>query len=134
LLSFPPTTYGSDATGSIRFARCSFSEAYRLELVRVQKKMLAKPLVLTLPSGPFLKNLEKERVWIEVPGEECTGSGGCRFVMKSKIQILHVSFFSESWIVSAISGNFQVSFSDGRKIDGSFSANGVKPATEIICE
>ncbi len=131
---FPPTTLGSDATGSIRFASCSLSETYRLELVSFQKKKLEKVLVLTLPTDGFLRNLENEKDWIEVPGEECARSGQCRFVMKSKVQILHVSFFSKLRSVSAISGNFQVSFSDGRKLEGSFGAKGIKPGTEIICE
>ena len=125
-------TYGSDATGSIRFSSCSLSDTYRLELVRFQEKKLAKTLVLTLPNFAFLENLANGKGWIEVPGEECAASGECRFVMKSKIQVLRVSFRWRS--VGAISGNFAVSFNDGRKLEGSFSAKGIKPATEIICE
>jgi hypothetical protein len=124
------STHASDATGSIRFASCSLTEAYRLKLVRFKQQKLAKALVLTLPT--FLENLENEKEWIEVPGEECTAAGECRFVMKSKIQVLHVSFRWRS--VGAISGNFVTSFIDGRKLEGSFSAKGIKPMTEIICE
>ena len=125
-------TYASDATGSIRFASCSLSETYRLELVRFQKKKLAKTLVLTLPGFGFLETPENEKDWIEVQGEECAASGECRFVAKSKIQVLRVSFRWRS--VGAISGNFVTSFNDGRKLEGSFSVKGIKPTTEIICE
>lgn len=123
-------TYAADATGSIRFASCSLSETYRLELVRFQEKKLAKVIILTLPD--FLEYFEKEKKWVKVDGEECTESGECRFVMKSEIQVQRVSFRWRS--VGAISGNFVVSFSDGRKLQGSFSAKGIKPAAEIICE
>lgn len=89
-LLIPAMTYATDATGSIRFASCSLSEKYRLELVRFQEKKLAKVIILTLPD--FLQYFEKEKEWVQVDGEECTESGECRFVMKSEIQVQRVSF------------------------------------------
>jgi hypothetical protein len=46
LLLIPVLTYASDATGSIRFASCSLTETYRLELVRFKQQKLAKAIVI----------------------------------------------------------------------------------------
>jgi hypothetical protein len=62
---------------------------------------------------------------------DCPQRGRCE-TLSGKIQILHVSYAWRS--VRAISGKFVVSYIDGRKLEGSFSAKGIKPATEIICE
>jgi len=74
--------------------------------------------------------LETNKEWMEVP-MDCPQHDRCETV-SGKIQILHVSYAWRS--VRAISSNFAVSYIDGRKLKGSFSAKGIKPATEIICE
>ena len=124
LLLTPPPTYGSDATGTVRFVSCDFWQ-YRLELIRFQKRNLENGLAFKLPGY-----LETNKEWMEVP-MDCPQRGRCETV-SGKIQILHVSYGRRS--VSALSGNFAVSYVDGRKLEGSFSAKGIQPATEIICE
>ena len=125
LLFTPPPTYGSDATGSIRFKSCDLF-GLRLELARFQKKNLENALAFELPQA--LEPIKGE--WIEVP-MDCPQHGRCETV-SGKIQILHVSYGRR--IVSAVSGNFAVSYIDGRKLEGSFSAKGIQPASDIICE
>ncbi len=68
--------------------------------------------------------------WAEVQ-MDCPQRGRCETV-RGKIQILCVS--QGRRIVSALSGNFAVTYIDGRKLEGSFSAKGIQPAEEIICE
>jgi hypothetical protein len=118
--------WASDATGSFTFASCSFAESYRIDLSRFQKKDRALTFKVpeTLVTGSW-------RDWLEVPGEECTASGHCEIIMKSKIRILHVS--PGSVHAKKISGDFEVLFSDGRKREGSFSAKFAKPSTQFIC-
>jgi hypothetical protein len=123
-----PPVYGSDATGSFAFASCSFLERYRLELVHFQKNELTKSLVFTIPG-----NLELYKDWdVVTDGVECTSREHCEFGVTSKIQISHVSY--RGGTVGSLTGKFSISFRDGRKLEGSFSAKGVKPSTKIICE
>ncbi len=99
-----------------------------MELGRFQKKNLNKALVFKLPGDWTLK---QEKNWMEALGMECARAGQCEAAVKSKIQILH---FSARWGRVRISGNFMISLKDGRKLEGSFSANGVRPSNKIICE
>jgi hypothetical protein len=122
LLFMPPPTYGSDAAGTVRFASCDFLAALRLELVRFQKANLENPLVFKLPRNP-------KGVVGSAHGLPAARPMRDR---ERQDQILHVSYGRRS--VSALSGNFAVSYIDGRKLEGSFSAKGIQPATEIICE
>ena len=61
LLLTPPPTYGSDATGTVRFVSCDFWQ-YRLELIRFQKRNLENGLAFKLPGY-----LETNKEWMEVP-------------------------------------------------------------------
>jgi hypothetical protein len=126
LLFTPPPTYGSGATGTVRFVSCELLNELRLELVRFQKKNLENGLAFRLPMN--LETYKNE--WMEV-GTDCSQRGRCETV-RGKIQILHVSYAWRS--MRAISGNFAVAYIDGRKLEGSFSAKGIQPRTEIICE
>jgi hypothetical protein len=126
LLFTPPPTYGSDATGTVRFVSCEVLNQLRLELVRFQKKNLENGLAFRLPM-----NLETHKnEWMEV-GMDCPQRGRCETV-RGRIQILHVSYGRR--IVTALFGNFAVTYIDGRKLEGSFSAKGIQPSEEIICE
>lgn len=97
--------------------------------MRFHKKDLEKTLAFKLP-GDWV--LEHEKDWMEVPGMECTGLGQCETVVRTKIQILHVSHRWRS--ARVVFGNFVVSLNDGRKLEGSFSARFIKPSAQIICE
>jgi hypothetical protein len=120
-----------DASGSMRLASCSFSERYRLKLVGFQTEGLEKAIEFKVPDEVFL---EQEKDWIEVPATvECAQSAQCEIFGRGKIQILRVS---HGWRgrLKSISGKFVVTFNDGRKIEGNFSAKYVKPSTPQICE
>jgi hypothetical protein len=95
--------------------------------VRFQKKNLEKTLVFKIYDVG-----DHEKDWIEVPGMECTSLGQCETAVSSKVRILRMSYGRRN--IRAVSGNFVVSFKDGRILEGSFSAKGVQPSTEIICE
>ena len=116
---------GSDATGFVRFESCTFFEMYRLEIMHYQGQNVEKTLTFKIP-GYFSKD------WIEVPAMECDGPDKCDFSAKSKVQILRAS--NGRGFLKAISGNFAVEFNNGRKLEGSFRAKGIKPPQEIICE
>ena len=129
LLLFIPPAFARDASGSIRFASCSFSESYRLKLVGFQTEGVERALEFKVPDV-----LEREKDWIEVPAMvECAQSAQCEVFARGKIQILRVS---HGWrgSLKSISGKFVVTFNDGRKIEGNFTAKYVKPSTLVICE
>ena len=131
LLLFIPTASARDASGSIRFASCSFFERYRLKLVGFQTEGVEKALEFKIPDEGVL---EREKDWIEVPATvECAQSAHCEIFGPGKIQIRRVS---HGWrgSLKSISGKFVVTFNDGRKIEVYFTAKYVKPSTLAICE
>jgi hypothetical protein len=120
----PPAAQGSDATGAVRVVSCDFFERYRLELVRVQGKNMEKLLAFKLPG--YIGS-QREDEWIDGPGMECTRLGECESVGGGRVRITHVSNRS-------LTGNFVISFKDGRKLEGSFSAKWMKRPKDFICE
>lgn len=122
--------YGSDATGFFRFGSCTYFETYRLELVRFHKQKPEKSMVFMLPGDWTLERWSKE--WSATPAMECTPSGQCEAAPRSAINISRVS---RRWgAIRAISGSFAIQSKDGKRIEGSFRAKFIKPATKIICE
>jgi hypothetical protein len=131
LLLLVPRAFAKDASGSLKFASCSFFERYRLRLVGFQSEGLEKVLEFKVP-GEFV--LERQKDWIEVPVTvECAPSAQCETFGRSKVQILRVS---HGWrgSLKSISGKFAVTLNDGRKIEGNFNAKYVKPSMPWICE
>lgn len=129
LLLLMPPAFARDASGSIRFASCSFSDRYRLKLVGFQTEGVERSLEFEVPDV-----LEREKDWIEVPATaECAQSAQCEIFARGKIQILRVAH-GWSGSLKSISGKFVVTFNDGRKIEGIFTAKYVKPSTLAICE
>jgi hypothetical protein len=114
----------------MRFASCAFSERYRVNLVGFQTDGSEKALEFNLPA--FF--LEQEKVWIEVDARvECVPATQCELFGRGKIQVLRTSHGWRGGLRS-ISGKFVVTFHDGRKIEGNFSAKYVKPSKLMICE
>ena len=129
VLCIPPA-YAKDASGSMRFASCSFLERNRLKLVGFQTEGLEKAVEFTVPD---VSVLEREKDWIEVTTSvECAQSALCE-IARGRIQILHVS---HGWRGSpkSISGKFVVTINNGRKIEANFTARYVRPSTPAICE
>jgi hypothetical protein len=114
----------------MRLASCSFFERYRLTLVGFQTQGLEKALEFEVPDENVL---EREKDWIEVPATvECARAAQCELFARGKIQVLRMS---HGWRgLKSISGKFVVTFNDGKKIEGDFSAKFVKPSAQQICE
>ena len=130
LLLFIPPASARDVSGSIRFASCSFSERYRLNLVGFQTEGAERALEFKVP-GVLL---EPEKDGIEVPVTvDCARAAQCEIFGRGRIQMLRVS---HGWrgSLKSISGEFVVTFNDGRKIEGNFTAKYVKPSKLAICE
>jgi len=129
LLLLIPSASAKDASGLIKLASCSFSERYLLRLAGFQTEGSERSLEFKVPDV-----LEREKDWIEVPAAvECAKSGPCEVFGRGKIQIQRVS---HGWrgSLKSISGKFVVTFIDGKKIEGAFTAKYIKPPTPVICE
>jgi hypothetical protein len=61
--------------------------------------------------------------WVDSPQDDAKSS---------RIQVVHLS--RHWWRTMEMSGNFEIVFYDGRKLEGSFRAKYVKPRAELICE
>ncbi len=130
LLLFISLASARDASGSIRFASCSFSERYLLILVGFQTDGAERALEFKVPGV----RLEPEEDGIQVPVTvDCARSAQCEIFVRGRIQMLRVS---RGWrgSLKSISGKFVVTFNDGRKIEGSYTAKYVKPSKLAICE
>ena len=129
LLLLLPSASARGASGSIKFASCSFSERYLLRLDGFQTEGTEKALEFKLPDV-----LEREKDWIESPATvECTQSRQCEIFGRGKVQILRVSH-GWSGSLKSIFGKFVVTFMDGRKLEGNFTAKYVKPSTPVSCQ
>lgn len=131
LLLLIPPAHGADARGSMRLASCSLFDRYRLTLVGFQTQGSETALEFSVPDESVL---EREKDWIAVDATvECARATRCELFGQGKIQILRM-FHGRRGSLKSIFGKFVVTFSDGRKIEGDFSAKFTTPSAPQICE
>jgi len=135
LLLFSPAASAAasakDASGSIRFASCSFFESYRLKLVGFQTAGAERALEFKIPEVSWL---QREKGWIEAEATVgCGPRAECELYGRGRIQVRHVSL-GRGERLKSVSGKFEVTFRDGRKTEGNFTARFIKPSKLPICE
>lgn len=128
---FIPPAPAADASGSMRLASCSLFERYRLKLVGFQTDGPEKALEFNVPDESILAQ-KKDSIEVEAT-VDCAPSAQCDIFGRGKIQIVRVSHGWRGGLKS-VSGKFVVTFKDGRKIEGNFTAKFIKPSTPQICE
>jgi hypothetical protein len=101
---------------------CGFPYQYILEITNYRGHRLEQPIQFKVLRDHSLE-LETNR-WVDSPRDDDAKS--------SRIQVLHVS--RHWWRTMEISGNFEIVFADGRKLEGSFQARYVKPPRPVVCE
>lgn len=115
----PVSADASDATGTVRFWSCPFSNHYRLTLETFRKHKLPNPIALALTDSPAWSLR-----WMDVEGLAC-GPETCDAIAVSKVRITRKSYKWTSF--GSLSGDFIIEFKDGRRLEGSFKAKGIKP-------
>ena len=119
LLTLP--AFASDAIGVLH-PTCGFPYQYILEITDYRGHRLEKAIQFEVLGDYGLRLYMNE--WVE--------SRRPTDAMSSRIQIVHVS--RHWWRPMKISGNFEIIFRDGRKLEGPFKAKYVKPPSLLICE
>jgi hypothetical protein len=113
--------FGADATGVFR-PTCESVYQYLLDITTFRGHRLGKPIQLQVLGEVGLDLYPKQ--WVDSPRNDD--------IKSSRIQVLHLSH--HGWR-SEMSGNFEIVFGDGRKLEGSFKAKYVKPlGGPLICE
>jgi hypothetical protein len=113
--------FGSDAIGVLH-PMCGSPYQYLLEITNYQGHRLEKTIQLKVLGESGLQLYANQ--WVDSPCQDDAKS--CR------IQIVHLS--RHWWRTMEMSGNFEIVFDDGRKLEGSFKAKYVKPSGSFICE
>jgi len=118
--------YADRASGTLKFASCSPMERNRLTLTRVPGLEAGATVELKLPLTADSRDLASD--WL--PGVDawvCRGRQGCDAVIKSRTRITRSS-------LTTISGDFEIEFIDGKKIQGPFRATKQKLGKRATCE
>jgi hypothetical protein len=113
--------FGSDATGVLHPA-CGFPYQYLLDITNFRGHRLEKTIRFKV-LGEYGLQLGANQ-WVDSPRDDDAKS--------SRIQVVHLS--RHWWRTLEMSGNFEIVFLDGRKLEGSFKAKYVKPPGQFICD
>ena len=114
-------SFGSDAIGVLH-PQCGFPYGYLLEITNYQGHRLEKAIEFKVLGESGLQLYANQ--WVDSPRQDDAKS--------SRIQIIHLS--RHWWRTMEMSGNFEIVFDDGRKLEGSFRAKYVKPPGDFVCE
>ncbi|MBV9770088.1 MAG: hypothetical protein JOZ32_11000 [Bryobacterales bacterium] len=101
---------------------CGLPYQYILEITNYRGHRLAQAIKFKV-FGDYGLQLYANQ-WVDSPRDDDAKS--------SRVQILHVS--RHWWRTMEMSGNFEIMFTDDRKLEGSFKAKYVKPPGLFICE
>ena len=121
LLMSSVRSFGSDAIGVLRPV-CGGPYEYLLDITYFRGHRLEKTIQFKV-LGDYGLRLNANQ-WIDSPLQDHARS--------SRIQVRHLS--RHWWRTMEMSGNFEIVFDDGRKLEGSFRAKYVKPPGDFICE
>lgn len=111
----------SDAIGVLH-PLCGFPYQYVLEITAYRGHKLERKLQFKVLGLPALAAYGNQ--WVDSPRQDDANFG--------RIQIVRVS--RHWWRALEMSGNFEIEFTDGRHMEGSFKARYLKPPTPVICE
>lgn len=127
-----------EATGFVRPETCSLYNPLggnALHLTSIDGRRPRKAVVLVFPTEfawDYLLNS-----WHDTTGAYCLG-GDCEPIAHAKFRIDHISkgiFLPfRGRRINGVSGDFEIEFSNERKLEGSFKAKTRKPVTQLICE
>jgi hypothetical protein len=120
-LLLTPRAFASDAIGVLH-PTCGFPYQYILEITNYRGHRLEQTIRFKV-LGDYGLQLEANQ-WVDSPRDDDAKS--------SRVQIVHVS--RHWWQTMEMSGNFEIVFTDGRKLEGPFRAKYVKPPHPVICE
>jgi len=122
LLVSSARTFGADATGVFR-PKCEFLYQFLLDITNFRGHQLKEPIRFQVLGESGLQLYRNQ--WVDSPRNDDAKS--------SRIQVAHLS--RHWWRTMEMLGNFEIVFTDGRKLEGSFKAKYVKPAGgPLICE
>jgi hypothetical protein len=121
LLLLTVRAFASDANGALH-PTCGLPYEYILEITDYRGHRLERPIKFKV-LGDYGLQLEAGQ-WVDSPRDDDAKS--------SRIQVVHVS--RHWWRTMEMSGNFEIVFTDDRKLEGSFNAKYVKPSSPTICE
>lgn len=116
--------FGSDATGVIH-STCDIIYRYQIELTKYGGHRLEKPIRFKVGGDAMSPNQ-----WLDESGMECGDADPCAAYF-SRIQVLHVSHRGQ---ILRMLGDVKMILDGGRKVEGSFTAQYVKPPQPLICE
>jgi hypothetical protein len=129
------SSFAGEANGFLRRESCSFLDSYRLHLIDFDDRKLDKPIVLKFPGQGAWYSLVN--TWQELVGEDCTRSYQCQGITHAKVYVEHVSRAALPHLgarrIIAISGKFELEYSNGRKLEGSFRAKTRQPEHRMDC-
>lgn len=126
------------ATGFVRPETCSLYNTLggdALHFTSINGRRPRKAVALVFPTEGAWYYLQN--IWHDTTGAYCLG-GDCEPITYAKFRINHVSkgifvpFRGRR--IDGVSGDFEIEFSNGRKLKGSFKAKTRKPVTQLICE
>jgi hypothetical protein len=121
LLMSSAHAFGADATGVFR-PTCEPVFRCLLDITGFRGHQLEKPITLQVLGDYGLQLHPKQ--WVDSPRNDD--------IKSSRIQVLRLS---HHWWRSEMSGNFEIVFTEGREMAGSFKAKYVKPpGGPFICE
>jgi hypothetical protein len=127
-----------EATGFVRPEMCSLYNPLKgnaLHLTSIDGRRPRKAVVLVFPrEGAWYYLLNN---WQDTTGAYCRG-GDCESIAHAKFRIDHISngiFLPfRGRRINGVSGDFEIEFSNERKLEGSFKAKTRKPVTQLRCE
>ncbi len=121
LLMSSGRAFGANAAGVLR-PTCEFPYQYLLDITNFRGHQLEEPIRLKVMGESGLQLYPNQ--WVDSPRDDD--------VKSSRVQVLHLS--RHWWRTLEMSGNFEIVFADGRKLEGSFKAKYVRPSYPLICE
>jgi len=113
--------FGANAIGVLH-PMCGIPYGYLLYITSFQGHRLEKAIRFKVFGDYGLKLYANQ--WVDSPRDDDAKS--------SRIRVVHVS--RHWWQPMEMSGDFEIVFADGRKLEGSFKAKYVKPPGLFICE
>jgi hypothetical protein len=127
-----------EATGFVRPETCSLYNPLggnALHLTSIGGIRPREAVVIVFPTeGAWYYLLNS---WQDTTGAYCLG-GDCEPIAHAKFRIDHISKGTflpfRGRRINGVSGHFEIDFSSGKKLEGSFKARTRKPVTQLMCE
>lgn len=143
LILWTALAWSADATGFTITMPCGAppfgpgKTDMHLHLVHFPKQRPRQELVLMMPSMLGETGVAD---WVDAVGKLCSTSKGddCSNAQSARVRVLSYSshYFLGHVFNPRISGEFEVRFSDGRRIEGTFAAKErrLKQSSQVVCE